>query len=122
MALALWGVSRRHAGRPLRDRRRGYGAGVDRMSTLDAEFLNLEDSNSHMHIAGICTFADPAPTLAELEALIASKIDRIPPLPPASAYRAARAGSTGVDRRSALQPRLSRPPHGAAPPRETTPR
>lgn len=48
------------------------------MSTLDAEFLNLEDSNSHMHIAGICTFADPAPTLAELEALIASKIDRIP--------------------------------------------
>jgi WS/DGAT/MGAT family acyltransferase len=51
---------------------------VDRMSTLDAEFLHLEDSNSHMHIAGICTFADPAPTLAELEALIASKVHKIP--------------------------------------------
>lgn len=58
--------------------RTGYGADVDRMSTLDAEFLHLEDSNSHMHIAGVCTFAEPAPTLSELEALIASKLHTIP--------------------------------------------
>lgn len=37
----------------------GYSPDVDRMSALDAEFLHLEDSNSHMHIAGICTFATP---------------------------------------------------------------
>ncbi len=51
---------------------------MDRLSTLDAEFLHLEDTNSHMHIAGVCTFADPAPTLAELEWLIASKLHTIP--------------------------------------------
>ncbi len=51
---------------------------MDRLSSLDAEFLHLEDVNSHMHIAGICTFGDPAPDLEEFEALVASKIHRIP--------------------------------------------
>lgn len=48
------------------------------MSALDAEFLHLEDSNSHMHIAGICTFANPAPSIDELEALVASKLHLLP--------------------------------------------
>lgn len=51
---------------------------MDRLSTLDAEFLHLEDDNSHMVIAGICTFADPPPTLEQLTALVASKLHRIP--------------------------------------------
>ena len=51
---------------------------MDRLSTLDAEFLHLEDTNSHMHIAGICTFDGQAPSMAELEALLASKLHRIP--------------------------------------------
>lgn len=48
------------------------------MSTLDAEFLTLEDGTAHMHIAGICTFSDPPPTVDELTELIASKLHLIP--------------------------------------------
>ncbi|MCP4435603.1 MAG: wax ester/triacylglycerol synthase family O-acyltransferase [Actinomycetia bacterium] len=48
------------------------------MSTMDAEFLHLEDSVSHMHIAGICTFSDPPPAYDELEAMVASKLHEIP--------------------------------------------
>ncbi len=48
------------------------------MSALDAEFLHLEDSNSHMHIAGICTFANPAPNVEEIQALVASKLHLLP--------------------------------------------
>ena len=51
---------------------------MDRMSTLDAEFLHLEDTASHMHIAGVCTFAGEPPTLAELRDLIGSKLHLIP--------------------------------------------
>ncbi len=51
---------------------------MDRMSTLDAEFLHLEDASSHMHIAGVCTFADPAPAFDDLVAMIAAKLHRIP--------------------------------------------
>lgn len=48
------------------------------MSALDAEFLHLEDTNSHMHIAGICTFGDPAPSVDDFEALITSKLHLLP--------------------------------------------
>ena len=48
------------------------------MTTLDAEFLLLEDETSHMHIAGISTFANPAPTFEEVTALAASKLHLIP--------------------------------------------
>jgi len=51
---------------------------MDRLSALDAEFLYLEDGSVQMAIAGACVFADPAPTVAELEALVASKLHRIP--------------------------------------------
>ncbi len=51
---------------------------MDRMSTLDAEFLHLEDSNTYMHIAGICTFANPAPSIDELVGLITSKLHLLP--------------------------------------------
>jgi diacylglycerol O-acyltransferase / wax synthase len=51
---------------------------MDRMSTLDAEFLHLEDHASHMHIAGVCTFAGDPPRLEELRDLVASKLHLIP--------------------------------------------
>ena len=51
---------------------------MDRLSTLDAEFLHLEDGIAHMHIAGICVFDDPAPTIDEIHTLIASKLHVIP--------------------------------------------
>jgi len=51
---------------------------MDRLSTLDAEFLHLEDSVGHLHIAGICTFAEPAPSMEELTGLVAAKLHLIP--------------------------------------------
>ena len=51
---------------------------MERMSSLDAEFLHLEDPVSHMHIAGVCTFADPPPPIEELEAMVAAKLHLIP--------------------------------------------
>jgi diacylglycerol O-acyltransferase / wax synthase len=51
---------------------------VDRLSTLDAEFLHLEDGIAHMHIAGLCTFEGPAPTYEELLGLLAGKMHTIP--------------------------------------------
>ena len=51
---------------------------MDKLSALDAEFLHLEDGSVHMAIAGACVFADPAPGIDELEALVASKMHLIP--------------------------------------------
>ena len=51
---------------------------MQRLSALDAEFLHLEDGAVHMAIAGACVFPDPPPTIDEVEALIASKMHRIP--------------------------------------------
>ena len=51
---------------------------MDRLSTLDAEFLHLEDRVGHLHIAGICTFDDPAPSMEELTGLVAAKLHLIP--------------------------------------------
>ena len=51
---------------------------MDRLTTLDAEFLHLEDGIAHMHIAGAGVFADPAPSIDELTALVDSKLHLIP--------------------------------------------
>ncbi len=51
---------------------------MDRLSALDAEFLHLEDDVSHMHIAGICTFDAPMPSLQDLHDLVAAKLHLIP--------------------------------------------
>ncbi len=51
---------------------------MDRLSTLDAEFLHIEDGIAHMHIAGGCVFADPPPTYDEVVGLIAGKLHQIP--------------------------------------------
>jgi diacylglycerol O-acyltransferase len=51
---------------------------MDRMHTLDAEFLHLEDRAGHLHIAGIAVFEGPVPTEAELGDLLAAKLHLIP--------------------------------------------
>lgn len=51
---------------------------MDKLSALDAEFLYLEDGSVQMAIAGACIFDDPPPPLADLEALVASKLHLIP--------------------------------------------
>ncbi len=51
---------------------------METLSTLDAEFLHLEDGISHMHIAGACVFAGPPPTMGELARLVEGKMPQIP--------------------------------------------
>ncbi|MGQ0433836.1 MAG: WS/DGAT/MGAT family O-acyltransferase [Microthrixaceae bacterium] len=51
---------------------------MDRLSVLDAEFLHVEDGIAHMHIAGLSVFEGPRVELAELTAMMASKLHRIP--------------------------------------------
>ena len=51
---------------------------MERLSVLDAEFLLVEDGVAHMHIAGVSVFDGPSPDLAELTAMMASKLHRIP--------------------------------------------
>ena len=51
---------------------------MERMSTLDAEFLHLEDGIGHMHIGTVCVFADPPPSFDEIAGMIAAKLHLIP--------------------------------------------
>src|SRR6185369_16875540 len=51
---------------------------MERLSALDTEFLHLEDGIAHMHIAGMSVFDGSPPSEAEAEALLASKLHRIP--------------------------------------------
>jgi len=48
------------------------------MSTLDAEFLHLEDGIGHMHIGAVCVFADPSPSFDDIARMIAAKLHLIP--------------------------------------------
>jgi diacylglycerol O-acyltransferase len=51
---------------------------MDRLSMLDAEFLHFEDGFVHLHIAGVCVFEGPAPSIDEVTALVAGKLHLIP--------------------------------------------
>lgn len=51
---------------------------MDRLGTLDAEFLHLEDDVTHLHIAGLSVFEGPAPELGELTDLLRAKLHLIP--------------------------------------------
>ena len=51
---------------------------MDRLSTLDAEFLHLEDEQTHLHIAGLAVFQGPMPSVEEVSAQILGKLHLIP--------------------------------------------
>lgn len=51
---------------------------MDRLHSLDAEFLYLEDPSSPMHIAGICVFEGPMPSRAALLELYQAKLAQYP--------------------------------------------
>ncbi len=51
---------------------------MERMDTLDAEFLHLEDGIAHMHIGAACLFADPPPSFDDIAGMIAAKLHLIP--------------------------------------------
>jgi diacylglycerol O-acyltransferase len=51
----------------------------DRLSVLDAELLELEDSSPlHAHVASVLVFDGPAPTLAELTEHIIGRLELVP--------------------------------------------
>ena len=50
----------------------------NRLSALDASFLDLEDGVSHMHIGSLGIFEGPAPPQDELVAKIAAKLPLVP--------------------------------------------
>jgi len=52
--------------------------GVDRLSPMDASFLHIEDSVSHMHIASVGIFEGPEPTFDDIVAMIESKLHLVP--------------------------------------------
>ena len=72
-----------------------------------------------MHVAGCMVFEGEPPSYDELVEQIACAAAPRAALPPAPRLRAVQPGPAGVGRRSALQHRLPRAPHGAAQPRRT---
>lgn len=51
---------------------------MERLKTLDAEFLHIEDGTAHMHIAGACVFPNPPPAYDDVVALVAGKLHEMP--------------------------------------------
>jgi WS/DGAT/MGAT family acyltransferase len=50
----------------------------DRLSGLDASFLNLEEGPAHMHVASTTLFEGPAPSYEDLREHIASRLHLVP--------------------------------------------
>jgi len=50
----------------------------DRLSPLDASFLHVEDSVSHMHIASVAVFEGPSPAFTEVVSRVRSKLPLVP--------------------------------------------
>src|SRR5262245_60425523 len=48
------------------------------LSALDASFLYFEDRTAHMHVGGVAVFEGPAPSYADLLALVSSRLARVP--------------------------------------------
>ena len=51
---------------------------MQRLSSLDAGFLQLENDRQQMHVGSLLLFEGPAPTYDELSAYIQSCLDRLP--------------------------------------------
>lgn len=51
---------------------------MERLSTLDASFLQIEDDVNHMHIGGISVFEGPPPAYEELLRTVAGRLPLVP--------------------------------------------
>src|SRR4051812_4097192 len=51
---------------------------MDRMTPLDASFLHVEDTVTHMHIGSVAIFEGPPPRHDELLAAIGTKLPLVP--------------------------------------------
>jgi WS/DGAT/MGAT family acyltransferase len=50
----------------------------ERLSTLDALFLELEDRTAHMHVGAVCVYDGEAPPYRDLLRLVESRLARVP--------------------------------------------
>jgi diacylglycerol O-acyltransferase len=50
----------------------------ERLSTLDALFLDLEDRSAHMHVGAVAIFEGPPPPYRDLLALIEARLEQVP--------------------------------------------
>src|SRR4051794_33350877 len=50
----------------------------DRLSALDAAFLQVEDDAAHMHVGGVLVFEGAAPEYDELAAFVEARLERLP--------------------------------------------
>ena len=50
----------------------------ERLSTLDALFLELEDRTTHMHVGAVAVFEGKPPPYRDLLALIGARLDNVP--------------------------------------------
>lgn len=53
-------------------------SGHERLSALDAAFLQLEDASAHMHVGAVLLFEGEAPSYDDLADMIASRLHRLP--------------------------------------------
>ena len=51
---------------------------MERMGSLDAVFIAVEDSVNHMHIGSVGIFEGPVPSYEEMYALVAAKLQLVP--------------------------------------------
>ena len=51
---------------------------LDRLTSIDAGFLHVEEGGAHMHIGALAVFEGPAPGIADLRAHVESRLDRLP--------------------------------------------
>jgi diacylglycerol O-acyltransferase len=51
---------------------------LDRLSSIDAGFLHVEEDGAHMHIGAVALFAGPAPSIEEFRQHIESRLPRLP--------------------------------------------
>lgn len=51
---------------------------LERLNSLDAQFLHLEDEASPMHVAAMCTFEGPVPSREDIIRLMSVRLARIP--------------------------------------------
>jgi WS/DGAT/MGAT family acyltransferase len=51
---------------------------MERMGSLDAAFIAVEDAVNHMHIGSVGIFENPAPSYEDVRALVAAKLQLVP--------------------------------------------
>jgi WS/DGAT/MGAT family acyltransferase len=51
---------------------------LDRLTSIDAGFLHVEEDGAHMHIGALATFGGPAPSIEEFRRHIEARLPRLP--------------------------------------------